>query len=1555
MFKVECVGCQAPYQVDEKRVPEKGLKMRCPKCGTTFKVEAPASASTAAPPSAELQASDEGVAALPAPLSKPFASAVPLPRKPLPRPGGGRDSLSRTMIGVSSADLGLSAASAEADAARKGFRVPRPNAGAPASTPGGMPQSAASAALGPPAAAPQPLKAVPGLELAPSGSAGNADRADLPAVLGLNELPRGSARDEADLPAVLGLDEAVAPPTRAQGTDTAPASEGAPVEEVTPASLAEPSARLTLSELPPPVTASTPAAASVEPPPATADEAEAAPLELDFNDDLPMAASRVRRPPPRRPRPPAPGAAPIPETAELPARLEDLEAALPAPVNPKPRPAAPGPAPGRAKKSSLDELDLPTIAGRETGASLPAPRAPRKIPAQAGPAAKATAAGTPTAVDLPAVAARAAQARPQRPRVSDLPDVLAPPAAAADAGLPEILGAGLPEVSGSGLPALLAPDLPSVAAVGLPDVAAGLPVVSAGLPAVSAGLPAVSAGLPAVVSAGLPAVSAALPAVAAGLPVVSAALPDILQAGLPSLMPNGLPAVAGRGVEGFGRVDLPLAREAGLPEVLGAGVSPLLPSVGDSLPALSGEPQPFDSFGGEAASDSAQTADGDPFGGFGADGPDADPFAGSEAEFGAAAAEADPFGAPANAPDADPFGGDVPEPAPSATYGEVEIGGGGTGEAPIETEEMEFSAIPEDETASPGGRAAAHAAVHDGADADAAGSTLELGPERRPARRRRSRRLAIALGVCALAIAGGSLSLEPRLGPFGSHFILDQVHRPEHDRLLSQLIAAGRNGRAADTFDNALAAISQLESAREGAPRYEPLQARAAYAHYEAALRFGPLPKLEAAGKAELDRLSPDSAAVPNRLARAARAALTHSPDAKHQLEELGSDLDARELLGEFALAEHDWATAEKTWRDLAKTDPKSAQNLFGLARAELGSGKAVAARNDGERVLVINPGHVGARILALEAKRAIEDAKASDEAAAGPSTDALVAAIAQALPHASPGEGALAHTVLGELHLAQGRNAPAQQAFEDALGIDDNFPRALIGLGEALDVNGRHAEALARFEAAARLEPESLPAQLGVAKAQIQLTHISEAKTLLATLLTKHPGDPTILYWRARAEQSAADNDSALATYRASIEAGKGRADSVRAYLGLAKLQADLGQLAAAQATLGEARSKLPPSGALNKALGEIEMSRGDYAEAYGHFQQALALDASDTRARFLGAMALTRLGRFDEALAAFQSVSETDKDFPGLSVERGRLFEESGKNDQALREYENAYAHSPDDTEVQTRVGCARVIAGKGKEAEDLLEKLTRTLPRSAEASYCLGRALLEEERLLDAGTRLDRAVELDPTRAIYHLYVGWVASELGHNAKAEAELGRALELDKGLADAYWQRGRLKQKQGAVKDAIRDLERALSLKPSRYEALADLATSYADLGRMSDALKVWEEALARDADNATWHFRYGKLLSSSGNGAMAAAHLRRAIDLVNETIQEKAATSTAPKPKGPPWLWQAHYLLARELGAVAASIPHWQAYLRLAPADDPYRREAERALAGLGQPWDH
>ena len=53
MLKVECESCKAPYQIDERRVPKGGLKMRCPKCGHSFVVQNPNEPAAAVTPIAK--------------------------------------------------------------------------------------------------------------------------------------------------------------------------------------------------------------------------------------------------------------------------------------------------------------------------------------------------------------------------------------------------------------------------------------------------------------------------------------------------------------------------------------------------------------------------------------------------------------------------------------------------------------------------------------------------------------------------------------------------------------------------------------------------------------------------------------------------------------------------------------------------------------------------------------------------------------------------------------------------------------------------------------------------------------------------------------------------------------------------------------------------------------------------------------------------------------------------------------------------------------------------------------------------------------------------------------------------------------------------------------------------------------------------------------------------------------------------------------------------------------------------------------------------------------
>src|SRR5580693_2464264 len=96
MVKVECDGCKAPYQIDEKRIPAAGLKMRCPKCGTNLLVTRPGS-TDADLPAIPVRSADADLPAIPA-RSVDLPSAVArAPQGPpgAPRPGAPRPAAPR--------------------------------------------------------------------------------------------------------------------------------------------------------------------------------------------------------------------------------------------------------------------------------------------------------------------------------------------------------------------------------------------------------------------------------------------------------------------------------------------------------------------------------------------------------------------------------------------------------------------------------------------------------------------------------------------------------------------------------------------------------------------------------------------------------------------------------------------------------------------------------------------------------------------------------------------------------------------------------------------------------------------------------------------------------------------------------------------------------------------------------------------------------------------------------------------------------------------------------------------------------------------------------------------------------------------------------------------------------------------------------------------------------------------------------------------------------------------------------------------------------------------
>jgi tetratricopeptide (TPR) repeat protein len=249
-------------------------------------------------------------------------------------------------------------------------------------------------------------------------------------------------------------------------------------------------------------------------------------------------------------------------------------------------------------------------------------------------------------------------------------------------------------------------------------------------------------------------------------------------------------------------------------------------------------------------------------------------------------------------------------------------------------------------------------------------------------------------------------------------------------------------------------------------------------------------------------------------------------------------------------------------------------------------------------------------------------------------------------------------------------------------------------------------------------------------------------------------------------------------------------------------------------------------------------------------------------------------------------------------------------------------------------------------------MLRKVLQGRPTSAEAHHYLGRALLLKgpSQEAEALRFLKRAVDLDPNRAEFHVYLAWAANEAvpAQLELARDEIDRALALDKLNAESYWQKGVLERMQGSIEDAIKDERRALELRPSRYEAHATLAECYEDRNDETTALAEWAKAVAGDGEpmpdggvrHPYWRYKYGKLLMMRGSVPAAVALLVPATATVEKSDQR------------PAWMAPLEFLTAealRKVGRKGEAVEHYRRFMDIAPVTSPDRADAQEQLKRL------
>jgi tetratricopeptide (TPR) repeat protein len=1174
-----------------------------------------------------------------------------------------------------------------------------------------------------------------------------------------------------------------------------------------------------------------------------------------------------------------------------------------------------------AALGSLDEANLPVVSvalPAAKSAPVPASRAAPPPPPALSKAPVAKPQIEEIDLDLPALASDLPAAKPPLPPR---------PRRQADIDLP-----------------VVAADLP--AARRGPDFG-DLPVVSAGLPSIAASLPSVAASLP-TVAASLPAVASSLPVVAAGLPVPAASLP-MNAASLPVVQPS-LPSVSTGGARSFGEIELP-----GLSDLPPAAPRVPPPSRGPALPSN-------DSFGfGEIdlpreSPESVPPPSIPPLFQQSLPGQPASPLPppGGSADFGDLELNEVPArisSRPPGAPPA-PVHRDSGAEGGGAGFGEVDLGGGDAEPAGIGLDAQPSSYAQE----APLGadvRAAATAQV----------SIHPPGERGLPVRRRSAAKWAFVSALAVALLGGAALQLTP-YGAYGYLYIGDIVHAADYQRATGSAITAAGKGFATDTCDAARAAADSVYAAHAATPRAKALQAYAAFVEYEAALRFGADPARTARAKQLLAELQPAQGVKYLDVALAAQAASGGGLDRSRAAIEAAARRDPGDpiqlelalLRGNLELSARDDKAALAAFKHALElsSGPRApvptaqdARLHFGLARAYDGLGDGVNAKKEIDATLSASPQHPGALTLRARRKSATVDPTLALR-------DLATVIDGPARATASSLELSQAYAAKAWVELEHGAPSEARESFAQAVKLDQRNVEALNGEGRLLMNEGRYAEAMARFDTALGLDPNSPEAIANDAEAKIGLERLADAKQQLVAAREKYPKSLPVLLLLAKAEEHLGNKDAAEAVLRTALACvDPTRTDALLPYVAMSELMSERGHLSDARDMLDEARKSLPPSATLERAFGDISELQGDYDAAVLHYRAALVKDPRDVTAHFKLGVALRRMRKFDEAVAELDKVAAFDRDYPGLSLERGLLFEEAGDVQKAIDQFKGALSKAPDDPDLQLRVGSAYVAIGRSDEAMPMLKKVLDQRPSSAEAHHYMGRALMLQggAMLADALRNLKRAVELDPNKAEYHVYVAWAADEAtpAQLELASDEVDKALALDKLNAEAYWLRGSVRRMEGQLDDAIKDEKHALELRPARYEAHATLAECYDQKNEPAAAAAEWTKAIAGDsgapAPDGTvphpyWRYMYGKLLMDRASSGEALGVLVPAV---------KTAEKMDPRPA---WLAPLEFLSAealRRAGRRAEATEHYKRFLESAPLNSPDRADAQKALSQL------
>jgi Flp pilus assembly protein TadD len=216
--------------------------------------------------------------------------------------------------------------------------------------------------------------------------------------------------------------------------------------------------------------------------------------------------------------------------------------------------------------------------------------------------------------------------------------------------------------------------------------------------------------------------------------------------------------------------------------------------------------------------------------------------------------------------------------------------------------------------------------------------------------------------------------------------------------------------------------------------------------------------------------------------------------------------------------------------------------------------------------------------------------------------------------------------------------------------------------------------------------------------------------------------------------------------------------------------------------------------------------------ADAIAPLREAALLQPTDPNIQHDLGLACLETGRIAEAIAAFQHAVSNNPRYADAYFRLGIALEKLGDRGSAIVAYDRATELQPSLTEAWFRAGALVHTLGHRDAAIGCFRRAAAAGPKTRFGRLGAARALLTQDRDLEAERVLRQTLASDPTNAMAHDLLGNVLAESGRFDEAYECFTRALTIAPLMAGSYYDLVRCRSVTTADEGLVARMEAALA-----------------------------------------------------------------------------------------------------------------------------------------------